>query len=88
MNFEGILLENLASMKSSILSYRMGLAHSCDFGDEDKLRQHLLVLLNHILSKARETVASTDHTGTILQLVDLVSFVATRYLCPCLECLL
>ena len=46
---------------SSILSYRMGLAHSCDFGDEDKLRQHLLILVNHILSKARETVDSTNH---------------------------
>ena len=48
-------------MKSFILSYRMGLAHSCNFGDEDKLRQHLLVLVNHILSKAMETVKSTNH---------------------------
>ena len=30
-------------------------------GNEDNLLQHLLVLVNNILSKARETVDSTNH---------------------------
>ena len=37
LEFEGIFLDNLASMKSSILSFMVGLAHNCDFGNEDKL---------------------------------------------------
>ena len=43
------------------MSHRKGPAHSCDFGDEDKLRQHLLFLVNHILSRlGRQWTALTS----------------------------
>ena len=57
--------DNLASMKRSILIFREGLVHRCDFGDDDELRQNLLHLVNHVLGFARDTIDNMNRQGSV-----------------------
>ena len=58
--FVSLFQDNLASMNHSILVFREGLVHNCDFGNEDELRHNLLHLVNHVLGFARNTIDSTN----------------------------
>ena len=60
LDFENILIHNLASMMNTILSFRRGLTCSCDFEDEESVRFHLLRLVNNVLGMAKETIDNTD----------------------------
>ena len=52
-------------MKRSILIFREGLVHRCDFGDDDELRQNLLHLVNHVLGLARDTIDNMNRQGSV-----------------------
>ena len=54
LDFESMFVDNLASMRSSILTFRMELTRSCDFEDEESLRHHLLRLVNQVLGWLRK----------------------------------
>ena len=63
--FVSLFQDNLASMKRSILIFREGLVHRCDFGDDDELRQNLLHLVNHVLGLARDTIDNMNRQGSV-----------------------
>ena len=65
LDFENILIHDLASMMNTILSFRKGLTRSCDFEDEESLRFHLLRLVNHVLGMAKETIDNTDRNEVV-----------------------
>ena len=58
-------LPQMASMMNSILAFRKGLIHSSDFEDEDRLRLHLLHVVNYVLGIAKKTIDDTDSTVSV-----------------------
>ena len=63
--FVYLFQDNLASTKRSILIFREGLVHRCDFGVDDELRQNLLHLVNHVLGLARDTIDNMNRQGSV-----------------------
>ena len=63
--FVSLFQDNLASMKRSILIFREGLVHRCDFGVDDELRLNPLHLVNHVLGLARDTIDNMNRQGSV-----------------------
>ena len=63
--FVYLFQDNLASTKRSILIFREGLFHRCDFGVDDELRLNPLHLVNHVLGLARDTIDNMNRQGSV-----------------------